>query len=168
MKRLGILAAATLLALPAIAQSPEANEAARKVNAARVSAGASCAGCDLFQSDFSYQDLVGRDFSAARLRQADLSVVTADRSLFRGSDLSIVKAYGGRFEGADFSRAILEDGVFVGAYFGGARFDAAKLEGANFSGADLRTAAGLTQQQLASACGDGSTQLPRGLILTDC
>ena len=40
----------------------------------------SCTGCDLFQVDLSYQELTGRDLSNARLRQADLSLSTFDKT----------------------------------------------------------------------------------------
>ncbi len=47
------------------------SQAERDAIAARVRGGASCAGCDLFQIDLSYQALAGRDFTGARLRQTD-------------------------------------------------------------------------------------------------
>ena len=70
--------------------------------------------------------------------------------------------------GADFARADLTNATFVGAYLQGANFAGAKLGGANFSGAEMAHARGLTQGQIAAACGDASTTLPRGLHLKAC
>ena len=40
--------------------------------------------------------------------------------------------------------------------------------GANFGGAEMGRARGLTQAQLNGACGDETTELPRGLRLRGC
>ena len=42
------------------------------------------------------------------------------------------------------------------------------LQCARLSGADLTAVVGLTQEQLAGACGDASTKLPRRLALRQC
>ena len=81
------------------------------------------------------------------------------------ADLRDVEAYGGVFSGSNFSGANLTNASFVGAYLDGASFAGATLTGANFGGASLQRASGLSQSRLNQACGDESTQLPRGLSI---
>jgi uncharacterized protein YjbI with pentapeptide repeats len=162
MKHLMIAVLAGVAAVqPAAAQNPTQIKAVK--DGARA-----CVGCNLFQADFAYLDVSGRDLAKARLRQADLTVITADRTNFDGADLSIANAFGARFEGASLRNANLETGAFVGAFFGGANFAGASLTGANFSGAELADARGLTRDQLATACGDGATTLPAGFTIPSC
>jgi uncharacterized protein YjbI with pentapeptide repeats len=153
---------------PGAAEGPTTNQAERDAMAERIRAGASCAGCDLFQIDLSYGSISGRDFSGARIRQGDLSLVTADRTRFRGANMSLTNLFGARLTGADLSDANLEHATLVGAYLGRARFDRAALTGADFSGAELNGATGLTQTQLNEACGDAATLLPPGLTIPIC
>ena len=117
----------------------------------------SCARCDLFQIDLSYQNRGARDFAGARIRQSDLSLATADRARFSGANMSLANLFGTRLLGADLTNANLDHATLVGAYFGGARLGGATLAGANLSGAELDNATGLTQTQLNAACGDSST-----------
>lgn len=144
------------------------NEGNRSANREKVLAGAGCRNCDLFQLDFSYQEIINRDFSGSRLRQADFSVATLDGSRFARANLSVLEAYGARFSKADFSGADLSEASFVGAWLGGATLAGASLKGANFSGAYLKTARGLTQAQLNTACGDGETEVPPGMRIPVC
>jgi uncharacterized protein YjbI with pentapeptide repeats len=163
MKSAVLLAAAiTALAcaLPAAAQNAG--------QIARVRGGASCAGCNLFQGDFSGLEARGLNLSGARLRQANLSLVVMNRARFAGADLRDVDAYGGVFSSSNLSRADLTNSSWVGAYLEGSSFSGATLNGANFSGARLTRATGLTQRQLSTACGDASTALPRGLSIPAC
>jgi uncharacterized protein YjbI with pentapeptide repeats len=135
---------------------------------ARVQAGQSCVGCNLFQADLAYRDLPGIDVSRSRLRQADLSLATMNHSRFDRADLSVANLFGARFTRASFRHADMRRVVAVGAYFGGADLTGAQLDGANFSGAELEGARGLTQAQLNTACGDVYTQLPPGLTIPRC
>ncbi|MDZ4691436.1 pentapeptide repeat-containing protein [Terricaulis sp.] len=174
MKRAALFACLFALATPAFAEAPSAtggpitNQAERDSIAARVRAGAPCANCDLFQIDLAYQSVAGRNFSGARIRQADLSLVTADRARFHGANMSLTNFFGARLSGADLTETNLEGATFVGAYLGGARFNGAVLSGANFSGAEMADAQGLTQAQLATACGDATTTLPQGMAIPAC
>jgi uncharacterized protein YjbI with pentapeptide repeats len=147
----------------ALAAAPAAAQNVDQI--AHVKAGAACPRCNLFQADFGSLNLKGRNLAGARLRQADLSVSVAGHARFAGGDLRDVNAYGAVLGGADFARADLTNATFVGAYLEGATFAGAKLAGTNFSGAEMARARGLTQSQLAQACGDASTTLPRGLHL---
>jgi uncharacterized protein YjbI with pentapeptide repeats len=174
MKRAALVACLFAIAAPALAQTPIStagpitNQEERDSVAEHVRAGASCAGCDLFQINLAYSDLAGRDFSGSRIRQADLTVVTADRADFRGANLSLTNLFGARLTGADLRNANLEGASLVGAYLGGARLDGAALDGANLSGAEMETAQGLSQVQLNTACGDATTRLPAGLSVHTC
>jgi len=174
MKRAALFACLFALTTPAFAEAPSAtggpitNQTERDAIAARVRAGAACANCDLFQIDLAYQSVAGRNFTGARIRQADLSLVTADRARFHGANMSLTNFFGARLSGADLTETNLEGATFVGAYLGGARFNGAVLTGANFSGAEMADAVGLTQAQLSSACGDASTTLPAGMTIPAC
>ena len=147
-------------ALPAAAQNAGQIASVRR--------GASCAGCNLFQGDFSGLEARGLNLAGSRLRQADLSLSVMNRTRFSNTDMRDVEAYGGVFSGSNFSRANLTNASFVGAYLEGASFAGATLSGTNLSGAQLARATGLTQAQLNRACGDGSTVLPRGLRIPAC
>ncbi|HEY0600956.1 pentapeptide repeat-containing protein [Brevundimonas sp.] len=153
------LAAATT-ALPASAQNAG--------QIARVRGGASCAGCNLFQGDFSGLQARGLNLSGARLRQADLSLSVMNRTRFSNADLRDVEAYGGVFSGSSFAGADLTNASFVGAYLDGSNFSGATLRGANFAGASLERATGLSQARLNQACGDEATRLPPGLSIPHC
>jgi uncharacterized protein YjbI with pentapeptide repeats len=157
---LPVLAALALaIATPSLAQN------AGQISRAR---SASCPGCNLFQADFSGAELRGRNFARARLRQADLSLAVMNRASFAGADLRDVNAYGAVLGGASFAGANLTNATYVGAYLEGANFRGANLSGVNFSGAEMDRAVGLTPGQLAGACGDEETRLPRGLRLPRC
>lgn len=161
MKQIALLAIAiTTFAAPAMAQN--ANQIAS------VKAGRSCIGCNLFQADFDYENISNRNLSRSRLRQADMTAAEADRSNFSRADLSIANLYGIRATGANFSGANLSQASLVGGYFSGANFTGAILSGADLSGVEARSARGLTQAQLNSACGDETTELPRGLRIKSC
>ena len=163
MRHSALTLAAALLAittLPAYAQNP--------VQIQHAKAGASCPRCNLFQADFANVQMKGRDFTGARLRQADMSTAEITHTDFAGSDLRDVNAYGAVLGGSNFAGANLVNASLVGTYLQGANFRGAHLAGANFSGAEMDRAVGLTQAQLAQACGDAATTAPPGLRLPAC
>ena len=88
--------------------------------------------------------------SVARIKagDSDCSGCNLSGASFRNTDLSHV----------NFSGAILQNADLTGA----------KLSAANISGSDLSTAKGLTQAQLASACGDAATKLPSHFHVRFC
>ena len=155
-----LILAAAATALPAAAQNAG--------QIARVQGGASCAGCNLFQGNFSGLQARGLNLSGARLRQADLSLSVMNRTRFSNADLRDVEAYGGVFSSSSFAGANLTNASFVGAYLDGANFSGATLTGTNFAGASLERATGLSQARLNQACGDEATQLPPGLSIPRC
>ena len=152
MKRLLILA----VAVAATVASPVLAQNAGQI--ARVRGGANCAGCNLFQGNFSGIEASGLNLSGARLRQSDLSLAVMNRTRFSNADLRDVEAYGGVFSSSSFAGANLTNASFVGAY----------LDGANFSGATLLRATGLSQGRLNQACGDETTRLPHNLTIPSC
>jgi len=154
------------LAIAFTAAHPAHAQNAGQVEHAR--GGASCPRCNLFQADFSNLELKDRNFAGARLRQSDMSASVMNHTSLAGADLRDVNAYGGVFTGVSFAGANMTNASFVGAYLEGANFRGATLTGVNFSGAEMSRAVGLTQAQLAGACGDETTQLPRGLRLRSC
>lgn len=174
MKRAALIACLVAVTAPALAQppgetgGPVVSQAERDAIAERVRGGASCAHCDLFQIDLAYGDVSGRDFTGARIRQANLSLLSADRTRFHAANLSLANLFGARAAHADFSDANLEGATLVGAYFGYAGFSGAVLTGANLAGAELEGARGLTRAQLDAACGDEATILPAGLSVRRC
>ncbi|GAA0870090.1 pentapeptide repeat-containing protein [Brevundimonas basaltis] len=155
-----VVAACTATALPAAAQNAG--------QIARMRDGANCAGCNLFQGNFSGLELRGRNLAGARLRQANLSLSVMNRTRFSNADLRDVEAYGGVFSSSNFAGANLTNASFVGAWLDGSNFSGATLAGTNFAGASLARATGLTQGQLNRACGDEATKLPRGLTIPRC
>lgn len=156
-----------LLAFAVVAAAlPAAAQNAGQI--ARVRGGASCAGCNLFQGEFSGLQARGLNLSGARLRQADLSLSVMNRTRFANADLRDIEAYGAVFSGSSFAGADLTNASFVGAYLDGANLSGATLTGANFAGASLKRATGLTQARLNRACGDEATQLPAGLSIPHC
>lgn len=161
MKRLIIFSA-----LLALSFSPASAQNAAQIS--KTKNGMSCPQCNLFQASLSNLALTGRNFSKARLRQADISLSQLNRANLSGADLRDADAFGVVMTGADLRRANMTNASFVGAHLEGARFDGANLTGVNFSGAEMRTAKGLTQAQLNGACGDNSTRLPHGLRLRSC
>ena len=145
-----VLVLASTLPEPAMAQNAS--------QIARVRAGQSCPGCNLFQGDFSYLEVRGLNLSGARLRQANLSLSVMNRTRFTNADLRDVDAYGAVFSSASF----------VGTFLEGADCSGARLDGVNFSGAQMQGATGLTQRQLDRACGDAATRLPGSLRIPAC
>ncbi len=135
---------------------------------ARVQAGASCPGCNLFQAPLANASLKGRDFSHARLRQADVSAAVMTRARLAGADLRDLDAYGAVMTGVDLRGADLTNASLVGAYLQEADMEGSRLDGANLSGAEMSRTRGLTRAQLSRACGDASTTLPRGLAVPPC
>jgi uncharacterized protein YjbI with pentapeptide repeats len=109
-------------------------------------------------------DLTGAQLVEAKLQSA---VLTDDANLrtavLRKAELNRAQAQGAHLEGATLDDAILSDAHFEGAYFAGASLKGAVLSLTHLEGADLRTATGLTQEQLDQAITDQETQLPPGL-----
>jgi len=122
--------------------------------------------------------LTNSRFTSADLRRADLSEGEFNDSDFTRADLSSANA-----RGADFTGAILREARLPMANLDNAKLngvdlrdsravdislEGADLTDANLAGADFRSARGLTQAQLDTACGDAQTRLPARLTVTYC
>jgi uncharacterized protein YjbI with pentapeptide repeats len=160
MKSLLVAAVISLLAHPVLAQ--------KAADVARAEAGESCPRCDLLQANLGNKNLAGRNYAGARLREADLSLSVFNKVDFAGADMRDVNGYGALFVGANLKGVDLTNATLVGSLLKGANFRGAKLDGVNFSGAEMDKALGLKRAQLAHACGDDATKLPRGLRLPAC
>jgi len=113
------------------------------------------------------------DFSNAVLARANASGSWFEAANFTSADLSHARLIDAHCRLAVFDGATLAQVDARRANFRRARFDRADVTGVNFagadiSGADLRTAEGLTQAQLATACGDRRTRLPPGMRVPAC
>jgi uncharacterized protein YjbI with pentapeptide repeats len=159
-----------LVAAVAVAMllSPVAAHGQNPVQVAHARRGESCPRCNLFQADFANVEVRGKSFAGARLRQSDFSAAVMKHVNLAGTDLRDLNAYGAVFTGSSLAGANMANASFVGAYLQGADLRGAHLEGVNFSGAEMSRAVGLTQAQLAGACGDATTTLPRGLRIKPC
>ena len=101
-------------------------------------------------------------FLRANLTKAQLIEANLCKADLQGADLSSAI-----LSGANLSGAVLYTADLSGARLPMANLAGARLSGANLSGADLRTTIGLTQEQLESAIGDSTTQLPENLHMPD-
>ena len=115
--------------------------------------GGVCEGCDLS----------GRILTGARMTGGEFR-----RSRFRAAIMTRVASADVDYEDSDFTDAILDEADFQRARFGRSRMNRARMIGTDFSDADLSRVLGLTQAQLAEACGNAQTRLPRGLMITRC
>src|SRR3954467_3957820 len=107
--------------------------------------------------NFSKSEVSRADFSRADLTGADLSKAEAARAVFTDANLS-----GVRFNYSDLARATLNGLDLAGVDFTGAYLFLTQLKGA-----DLSRAFGLTQDQLALACGTNETKLPARMVQPD-
>ena len=112
-----------------------------------------CVGCQLEGADLTNtcvkaHDLHGADFDGANATLMCMSYANFAGASFRGTNLS----------GANLAHADVD----------GADFTGANLNITSFKGTDLTKAKGLTQAQLAKACGDKHTKAPAGMHVPVC
>ena len=145
-----IMLAAFAWAPPAHGPVPNPDPAA----VARIHGGiVDCVGCQLQGADLTNtcvkaHDLHGADFDGANATLMCMSYANFTDASFRGTNLS----------GANLAHAVLD----------GADFTGANLNITSFKGTDLTKAKGLTQAQLAKACGDAGTKAPAGMTVPVC
>jgi uncharacterized protein YjbI with pentapeptide repeats len=118
---------------------------------------------ELFRADFSGASLAGANlsrasmprtmFDNANLAGADLQKSDMIRSSFNGADL----------RGVNMTFAILARSSFDGAQLEGSDWTNTYLYRTRLQGVDLSGVTGLTDGQVALACGDDDTRLPEGL-----
>lgn len=117
---------------------------------------------DMEDADFRFAYLGRTDLRSPFLTRADFSFASLHGADLRGADLS-----GADFRGASL-RCFAAHKKELSPRIDCANLEGALLRGVRFEGADLEHVHGLTQAQLAEACGDAETRLPSGLSLPAC
>lgn len=116
-------------------------------------------------------DLSGTDLRRALLGRANLRQVQLSRAHLEGADLRNADLEEAVLVGAHLEDTILEGSNLYGANLRGAQFRGASLSHANFAhahleGVDLRSAIGLSSEQVRSIIKDSETILPSSLGAT--
>jgi hypothetical protein len=117
---------------------------------------------DLSDTDIHGANLRGAYLRRAYLSRADLSEAVLSEAVLSEAYLSRANLRGACLSGACLSRANLGE-----AYLSGADLSRADLIGADLSEVDLGYALNLTQEQLDTAKGDATTQLPDDLHMPE-
>lgn len=126
-------------------------------------------GANLEGADMRGASAAGVNLIGANLKGADLSYARLDAALLFNADFTDAKLVGTNFRVVEFVKGMTlrnadaRKAIFRHAFLGGVDF-----RGANLSGADFIRAWGLTNEQLALACGDEKTKLPEGLTIPMC
>ena len=126
-------------------------------------------GANLEGADMRGASAAGVNLIGANLKGADLSYARLDAALLFDADFTDAKLVGANFrviefvKGMTFRNADARKAIFRHAFLGGVDFRGTKLQGADFT-----KAWGLTNEQLALACGDATTKLPEGLVIPTC
>ncbi|PKQ02857.1 MAG: hypothetical protein CVT73_17090 [Alphaproteobacteria bacterium HGW-Alphaproteobacteria-12] len=120
-------------------------------------------------TNFSGANMAGAVLTGASLRDADLSNTRLDAVRMSGADFTGANLSGANLrmleyvKGTKFTNVNARNAIFRHAYLGRVDFT-----GADLSGADFTRSVGLTNEQLARACGNDRTILPPGLSIPDC
>jgi hypothetical protein len=101
---------------------------------------------------------MGVHFDGASLIDAHLEGAWLLAAHLERADLRDAHLDGADLRGADLDSADLREAFFIGA-----NLEGADLTGAHLEGATLKSAVGLTDDQLLVAFGDGTTELPEGI-----
>jgi uncharacterized protein YjbI with pentapeptide repeats len=133
---------------------------------------------DFSGADLSGANLTGAEFSRTNFQRTNLSGADFTNSEMNRSDFSEADLTGATMSKAELARVILRDAVISGVPFSYSNLSRADLTGTDLEdaemtgtymfltrldGADLSRTKGLTQGQIALACGDAKTALPEGL-----
>ena len=126
-------------------------------------AGSSLEGAHLEEANLDGANMTGANLNGAmayraQLQRAELIDAHLQRAVLIGANLRKADLTRGRLQGAKLSGAHLEEAILVDARVENADLSRSFLQGANLSGA-----VGLTQEQVDSAFGDGTTLLPSGV-----
>lgn len=141
--------------------------------------GAKLRGSDMTGIHLARAKLDGADLTGSNLAGSELTRASFRNAILRNTRLDAVRVHNADFTGADLRGANLRILEFVNGLSlkdvdaRGARFDHAYLgrvdiSGGDFRGANFTRVSGLTNAQLATACGDATTILPEGLRIPDC
>jgi uncharacterized protein YjbI with pentapeptide repeats len=115
-------------------------------------------GLTLADAQLARADLRRAFFIESDLRRANLSFAILERAILRKTNLCGSDLRHANIDAADLCRANLSH-----ADLRDANLSAAFLKYTDLRGADLSTAVGLTDAQVADACGDAETRLPANL-----
>jgi outer membrane protein OmpA-like peptidoglycan-associated protein len=131
--------------------------------------GADLSGTNLTNADLTDTDLSGADLGNAILNGADLLRAGLANAKLLGSsmvftNLGYADLSFAHLTGANLRSAKLNSAKLRGADLTEADLSAAVMLDANIAGANLKNAKGLTQDQVDSAHGDQTTQLPRNIL----
>lgn len=118
-------------------------------------------------ANLSGADLFGAELNEARLFDANLNHARLTGTILHEANLFRANLRGANLLGANLIGANLRNAELTGADLYNAFLQEADLSGTNLLEADLREAQNLTSEQLATACGDGTTKLPNGLDMPD-
>lgn len=120
-------------------------------------------------ADLRGANAAGVDLRGANLKGADLSHARLDAAMLTDTDFTGAKLVGTNFRVIELVKGLtLRDADARGAIFRYAFVRGIDFRGANLSGADFTRAFGLSNEQLALACGDEKTKLPEGLRIPKC
>ncbi len=125
--------------------------------------GSSLEGCQMEEANLDGANMTGANLNGAmayraQLQRAELMDAYLQRTVLVGANLRKADLTQARLQGTKLSGAHLEEAVLVDA-----RLDEADLSRSFLQGANLSGATGLTQEQIDSAFGDGTTLLPAGV-----
>ncbi|MGB3811445.1 MAG: pentapeptide repeat-containing protein [Parvibaculum sp.] len=131
--------------------------------------GTRLARANLEGADLSHANAAGIDLTGANLKGADLSHARLDAALVENADFTGAKLVGANLRLIEYVKGVkFRDVDATGAIFRYASLRGVDFRGANLSGADFTRAWGLSNEQLALACGDDKTRLPDGLVIPTC
>ncbi len=120
-------------------------------------------------ADMRGANAAGADLRGANLKGADLSYARVDAAMLINTDFTGAKLVGANFRAIELVQGLkFRDVDLTGAIFRYAFLRGVDFRGANLSGADFTRAFGLSNEQLALACGDEKTKLPDDLVIPMC
>lgn len=131
--------------------------------------GTRLSGANLEGAQVTHSNAAGVDLTGANLKGADLSHTRLDAALVENADFTGAKLVGANLRLIEYVKGVKFRNVdATGAIFRYASLRGVDFRGANLSGADFTRARGLSNEQLAMACGDKETKLPEGLVIPMC
>lgn len=117
-----------------------------------------------YRSNLSGISAVGASFVSSEMQRANFSDADLHDVDFTKAELGRAVFYKAKLENTRFAMTNLSRATFHNAEMGGSiDFTSAFLFLTRIEGVDLSNATGLTEDQVALACGDDATKLPPGL-----
>lgn len=116
-----------------------------------------------YRANFSAANLSGADLTKAELARASLASANLSQANLSKAELQRANLEGSILDGANLTGADLARTNLAKARLDGTRMENARTYLTRIEGVNLSRAVGLNQSQVDSACGDATTQLPKGL-----